>query len=434
MTLMTASPMIRDSMCFATILLFLLYTVNGVFAIRQKNRVGILLSLLLFLCTYFIHQTIKTVINYRMFDALEQLAQRYGAVDLWIYVVILLMLSIFGSIILYRLIVWEGHHVSPASVKESIDYLPSGLVFYEEDGSCLLVNHTMNRIGTQLTGHEVLDGRELERAAENRDMLVSMDGRNYQISQRRIATAKGVIYELVADDVTELHEKTRALSRSNMELAGLTQRLKQYRLNIDETVRKQEILQAKVQIHDEMNRMILATANAAEETVTPEQLQKLLFQWKRNALLLCKEADREANSNTEQDLQTLAEIMGITLEWDGHVRTRDSQALQLFELATGEALNNAAKHAKAKHLYVKVQETDTLLTATYTNDGLCPKGDVQPEGGLKNLSQMLASAGGKMTLTTVPTFTLTIHIPIGGNANAISCSDCGRPADATAAL
>ena len=178
-------------------------------------------------------------------------------------------------------------------------------------------------------------------------------------------------------------------------------------------------MQAKVQIHDEMNRLLLATGNAADGTGSAEDLQKILFTWKNNALLLCKEADNKPASNTEQDLQTLADIIGMKIEWDGRIETRDSHVLQLFELATREALSNAAKHAKAKHLYIQLRESESMLMATYTNDGLCPNGEVHPAGGLKDLCRMLEREKGHMSIVSAPAYMLTITIPKGGEAIAI---------------
>lgn len=417
MTLMTVSPVFRDGLCFLTILLFLLCAADVVLAFRYKNWIGILCSMLLFLGTYTIHTILKIVISFLSFDALEQLARSFGDVSAWICLIAILTLFVLGLAILYRIIIWRRSHILQVSVKESIDNLPSGLAFYEDDGNCLMVNHTMNRISRCLTGHDVLDGRELERVSH--DILVDMDGRKYQISHRLLSYRKGHIHELVADDVTELHEKTQALSRRNAELADMTGRLKQYNANIDASVRKQEILQAKVQIHDEMNRLLLATGNAADGTVSAEDLQKILFTWKNNALLLCKEADNKPASNTEQDLQTLADIIGMKIEWDGRIETRDSHVLQLFELATREALSNAAKHAKAKHLYIQLRESESMLMATYTNDGLCPNGEVHPAGGLKDLCRMLEREKGHMSIVSAPAYMLTITIPKGGEAIAI---------------
>lgn len=419
MTLMHIAPLFRAMLCMATVGLFLLYAVDMILAFRQGNRRELLLSGLLFFCTYVLHQTVRTVIHFCVYGKQERLAQLCGGVSAWLCLAGILVLLGLGAAILHRLIVWSRSHVSQTSIKESLDNLPSGLAFYEDDGSCLLVNHTMNHISVCLTGQAVLDGRVLEAAARSGDMLVDADGRKYQMTHRLLAYGNGSIHELVADDVTELHKKTRELSESNAELAEMVRKMRQYSLNIDESVRKQEILQAKVQIHDEMNRLLLATGNAASGAVAREDLQKILFTWQNNALLLCKEADHEPTGNTEQDLQTLASIIGMTIEWDGRLQTRETRVLQLFELATREALSNAAKHAKAGHLYVRLRESKDRLAVTYTNDGIAPGGEIRPAGGLKDLCRVLENAGGSVSVSAEPAFALTITIPLGGKTNAV---------------
>lgn len=419
MTLSSMLPVCRAILCMGTILLFLLYTVDIILSIREQNKAEIRLSVGLLLCTYVLHQVIKAVIFFSTFGTQAQLAAACGGISVWACLTSVLILFGLGAAILYRRIVWNHSHISQSSIKESIDNLSSGLAFYQDDGSCLLVNNIMNRICVHLTGHVVWNGCELHRAAQSSGMFVDMEGRKYQITHRLLPYGKGTVHELAADDVTELFEKNEALRKGNAELAELAQKMKHYSLTIDETVRKQEILQAKVHIHDEMNRLLLATGNAACGNVSEEELEKLLNTWKSNALLLCMEADTNHMSNTEHDLETLASMIGLQIEWDGKASTQDAGALQLLELATREALNNAAKHAQAKYLYVKVIETGTELRVTYLNDGNLPAGPVQPAGGLKDLRQMLERAGGGMSVSAEPIFSLTITIPLGGNTNAV---------------
>lgn len=419
MTLFSMMPVYRGVLCMGTILLFLLYAVDIMLSFRERNTTGILLSAGLLLCTYVVHQPIKAVIFCSAFGKQAKLAAVCGGISAWVYITPVLILFGLGFAILYRHIAWDQSHISPSSIKESIDNLSSGLAFYQDDGSCLLVNNIMNRICVRLTGHVVWNGCELQRAAESSGMLVDMGGRKYQITHRLLPYGKGTIHELAAGDVTELFEKNEAMRKGNAELAALARKMKHYSLTIDETVRKQEILQAKVHIHDEMNRLLLATSNAASGNVSEEELEKLLNTWKNNALLLCMEADTSHLSNTEHDLETLASVIDLQIQWDGKVTTRDAGALQLFTLSAREALNNAAKHALAKHLYVSVRETDTALCVTYRNDGNLPGGPVLPAGGLRDLQQMLERAGGSMSVSAEPAFALTVTIPLGGNTNAV---------------
>lgn len=419
MSLLSILPVYRAILCFLTILLILLYIVDMVLSFQQKNRKVFLMASFLLLCSYAVHQVLKSVIFFQAFGRQKRMAEICGGLSVTVCLTIILLLFALSIIIFHWLIMWKRSHVSQGSVKESIDNLPTGLAIYEEDGSCLLVNRTMNRISVVLTGQAVMNGLVLERAAREHDMLIDMGGRKYQITHHMITLDNRNIHELVADDVTELHQKTQALRMSNAELADMAQKMKQYSLNIDESVRKQEILQAKVNIHDEMNRLLLATGNAANGSVSPEELQKILHTWKNNALLLCKEADREPAGNTQQDLQTLADIIGIKLVWDGHLGTRDPQVLQIFERATREAMNNAVKHAKATCLYIRLRKSETELNITYTNNGLRPSGGIRPAGGLKNLQSILERVGGAMSVASTPDYNLTVKIPKGGKEDAL---------------
>lgn len=419
MTVLLLPPLCRALLCSFCLVLLLLHAINFLAALRQKQRLQITVSVLLFLLTYGILQILSSVISYKSDGSREMMARFFGSISSGLLLVAVVLLALAGGMLLRSLILWNRSHISQRSVKESIDNLPSGLAFYREDGSCLLVNHTMDRLGICLTGNAVLDGRELEHAAAGQEMLVEMDGRKYHFSHRILDYKESLIHELVADDVTELYEKTLVLREANAELAELSRKMKQYQLTIDETVRKQEILQAKIQIHDEMNRLLLATDNASEGLLSEEDLQTILLTWKNNALLLCKEADLNSATNTEKDLETLSGIIGIKIRWEGQLRIREAKVLQLFEMATREALHNAAKHANANRLHIKLESSEHTLSVSYSNDGLAPAGEVRPSGGLKDLKQMLEKSGGSMSVSSAPVFTLHISIPIGGEENGL---------------
>jgi signal transduction histidine kinase len=68
-----------------------------------------------------------------------------------------------------------------------------------------------------------------------------------------------------------------------------------------------------------------------------------------------------------------------------------------------EALQNAAKHARASHVLVQVGRRDGALTLVVTDDGTGFAGDPPPTGtGLANMRDRIESAGGTLTVVSRP--------------------------------
>ena len=134
------------------------------------------------------------------------------------------------------------------------------------------------------------------------------------------------------------------------------------------------------------------------------------------------------------DLNTLAGVIGIEIKWNGTPGSEDSAALILFLAAAREAMANAAKHAKAEHLFIHVAESDSALRAAFTNDGQSPQRPVEETGGLLNLRHRLEKAGGQMRIDTEQGFRLAVTIPKKGADHALSSFNRGGSGDAPAAL
>lgn len=330
----------------------------------------------------------------------------------WLYVFLILSLSL---ILIYQLkgaIRWKKTHVSVDSIKESIDHLPSGVAIYEENGKCLLVNERMNLLSSALCGHAAMNGKELLETVKGTNMTAELDGRRYAFRSGQLLFGGILVHELIADDVTELYRKAEELKKGNERLTELADKMKQYGLTIDDTVRRQEILQAKVHIHDEMNHLLLATGHAASGAYSQEQLKKILETWKNNALLLAREADAQPQSNTMHDLDTLAQLIGISISWEGDLMTEEPKVLKLFELVSREAMTNAVKHAGATKIRGIIAQREDFLQVTYTNDGTKPDREIVPAGGLGNLGRMLEQSGGSLQIACSPEYSMTAKIPL----------------------
>ncbi len=324
---------------------------------------------------------------------------------------LLSLLTLLWTALLISVFVWRRSHITSASIKESADGLPAGLCYYLEDGRTIFSNHRMNDICCSLLGRSLPDGAALRAFVGDRAMLALSDGTAVSFRHRLLSYHGAALHELIADDVTELYEKTERLRADNERSRLLAAGMKAYGETVGDTVRRQEILQAKANIHDEMNRMILATSRAAREG-SEEDRRQILRMWQNRALLLCREADGPKGSSTVDDLNALASVIGLRLRWNRLPDREDGQGvLSLFLASAREAIVNAVKHAGAKTLAIDLEETPAALLAGFVNDGEAPAGPVTETGGLRVLRKRLEAAGGQMNVETQPVFRLTVVIP-----------------------
>ncbi len=206
----------------------------------------------------------------------------------------------------------------------------------------------------------------------------------WRFARREITVDGEELYEMIASDITTEYAKTEALEQDKAELSRMNQELWDYYLSIDDSVHRQEILQAKMNIHDEMNRLMLSTV-AADKKDT-QALDNIFSLWEQNALLLCMEADKKANQQESNSVESLAKALGISLIWHGDLPPALSEKQkELFFFTAQEAIINAVKHAQAKTMEISFEEAPNELTAALQTTALCRRARCALRAGLQTL-------------------------------------------------
>lgn len=228
------------------------------------------------------------------------------------------------------------------------------------------------------------------------------------VSRRDIFLNGEKLHEMIAADISAEYERTRMLERDKAELSRLMRELEKYYLSIDDTVRRQEILQARINIHDEMNGLMLSTASASVEDKAA--IDSIFSLWEKNALLLCMEADKAADAKAASGIEQLAAALNIRLIWQDVLPDALSDEQRgLFFSAAKEAIANAAKHAKATTMTLSFSETDTDILCDFANDGIAAPETIAFAGGLRNLSLLADKQGAAVSVNSDKEFTLSLR-------------------------
>lgn len=388
-----------------TLLLCLAGIVGVVFSLAIRRYRNALISILPLILSYVFWQVTVCCLYLSEEELTSALCLWLGRLPCVYWLFVLLLLTAGLAAVLYSNVRFSRKSITPLTIERCADELACGICYWLDNGKVVFSNDCMNALSTQLTGKPLMDGKRIRDAVTGTIMPVG--GRMWQFSLRDIAHGKETLHELIASDVSEIYAESRALQADNDRLANMNRKLKEYSLKIDDTVRRQEILQAKVSIHDEMNRLMLSTIAADLEA--EEELNRIFALWERNALLLCMESDGQRNEDAVNQLDGLAQALGIQLLWENDLpETLTPKHRELFFSAAQEAITNAVKHAKAKTMHISFSETQNEIGCTFENDGDIPKGEVRFTGGLANLSVLAGEQNASVSAAANETFRLSL--------------------------
>lgn len=372
----------------------------------RRYRYALLLFVPLAL-SYFLWQVIFDIYSFGLSAQAAQISRVPGNIE-WLYwALTLTALTLLTVIPICLILRYSGTHVTPLSIKYSADKMNCGICYWLDNGHVIFSNDTMNRLCRSLTGHSLMNGNHF-RDALSGEILTACDG-VWSFSCRDLKFEGDVLHEMVAYDVTEIYKKTESLKRDNAELQRLKEELSAYSFKTDDTVRRQEILQAQVNIHDEMNRLMLSTM--AADGTNAEELNRIFAQWEKNTLLLCLKADDNKDENDIQQLDRLAQALNIRLVWNDRLPDAfTKRQKELFITAAKEAIANAVKHGHADKLEISFAQTPTHIICNFANGGNMPK-SVRFSGGLSNLVQLASEYNIDVFATIEDAFVLSMRFP-----------------------
>ena len=159
------------------------------------------------------------------------------------------------------------------SIKESADTLPAGICFYEQSGLVRFINTEMNRLCVLATGKALLDGASFWRKISQGEIeesclplqtgekpIIEYEGGKVVSFKRYSHEIDGkIVYEIVAANVTERYRLTKELEQKLEKLKAVNKRLVAYGDNVVFLTKEKELLAAKIRIHDDMGKLLLAT-------------------------------------------------------------------------------------------------------------------------------------------------------------------------------
>ena len=325
---------------------------------------------------------------------------------LWMAALLLTALSLIASLMLWH----QGRRqISPISIKESCDHLPSALCFAWENGQPCLKNLKMDELSHLLTGEALLNANDFWNTIESQPIVTLENGQTWSFERVRMEMNGRTVYQITGTNITEEARLQRALEKDNLRLTAMNRRLRQYGQDVQETTREKEILRAKTRVHDQIGHALLQTRQFLSGT--QGDAGSVCAAWRQNVRLLLGKYSDEQCVDTFEQLTRAANAIGVTIERRGMFPKEDAESAQLVEAAAHECLTNLVRHAGGTQLEIIGEKTASGWRVRYLNDGSTPSGPIAEGSGLTALRARTEAAGGAMDIAYTPRFELTLTLP-----------------------
>ena len=315
-------------------------------------------------------------------------------------------LSLFASFTLWHK---SRRQISPVSIKESCDHLPSALCFAWENGLPCLKNLKMDELSHLLTGEALLNANDFWKTMKLQPIVTLENGQTWSFERVRLGMSGKTVYQITGTNITEEAQLQRELEEDNLRLKNMNRRLRQYGQDVQEATREKEILRAKTRVHDELGHALLQTRQFLSDT--QGDAESVCAAWRQNVrLLLGKYAD-EQRFDAFAQLARAAQAIGVTIERRGVFPAEGTESAQLVETAAHECLTNLVRHAGGTRLEIIGEKVASGWRIHYLNDGSAPSGPIVEGSGLTALRARTEAAGCAMDIEYAPHFELTLTLP-----------------------
>lgn len=344
-------------------------------------------------------------------------------IPIWIFLAGMSLLIICLCLLVRNEILTCRKNISAWSVKETMDDVPCGVCVSDSWGRIVLSNKKMRELSRMLTGgvlqnyedlKQVLDGNKsvqgVTRLSPENGVLYLPNGtvwmfQNYMLTEEEVA---GYL-QTVAFDVTEIYFNSEKIRMKNEKLKLLNQKLKKMYEQIDESIREQETLKMKMQVHDSFGRSLLTLRRMLEGNKEPDYMKNQLEILKQSVYILSGITQDDTEKQYEESIKH-AEKLGVSVEIEGELCDEHQVAL-ITDKAIRECVTNCIRHAHGRRVYVQSYKTREGWKVCITNDGERPKEGSREGGGLSALREVVERDGGEMTTKFKPEFLLVLKLP-----------------------
>ncbi len=306
------------------------------------------------------------------------------------------------SAVLLVLLYWELHryrknHPTIDSIKQAMDLLPVGVAFGKADGTVAFANCSIRALARTLTGAELNDFSALRRICEEaKEQRLSLpDGSVWQFDMQSITVEKESYIQCTATEITEQAKVLRELEQKHEKLTELQRRLEQYSRQAERLTIAQELLTARIAVHNEVGNVLLEGRHYLTDPASFREERLLQALKYTNTYLLREYEQDDSEKDALAEALEAAELLGVDVSFKGTIPSEKPYRVTLAA-AIRESAANAVKHAGGDRLVVEICNQEDAETFFLRTNGRLPKTPIRESGGLLTLRALVEKEGGSM--------------------------------------
>ena len=410
-------------MGLVSLFLFLGAVVLFALLIRQKRYGKLWAALPAILLSYFLFQCICTyTADVTNSPAAISVVTWFASLPGWLVLLTCALLALAEGRLFRGVGVYEKSRITPLSVKEATDSLPMGICAYLPGGQIMMMNRAIADFCQRATGSVLSDGEAFAEKLRSGQLkpgcktvmlgetpvIVLADDTAWALSEEILSDEKEEIRILRVSDITEAYDKTLALRSVQEKVSSLNQRLARANREIVDLTAAQEVLSAKIKIHDELGSSLLSIWRYLQSGGGKEEREEIVGRLRQNITFL--KGEPEAPADEYELMMETAARLGLHIAVTGELPQMEPHK-RILATAMHECLTNMLRHADGDELRIAVTETEETLVAVFTNNGKAPDGEIREKGGLASLRVLTEQVGGAMTVRSVPSFAIQLELP-----------------------
>ena len=159
--------------------IFILGLCNLLHSVQVKRTKHIVVSTVLLVVEYFLLQIISDILHRHAEMGNAGISYIFGRIHVFWWIALIAGIMVISITLASFFKHWKEEHITPMSVKDSIDMLHAGLCYWEDGGRIILSNKKMDEICLALSGEMLLNGEKFYQCIESECMPMPDGTRKY---------------------------------------------------------------------------------------------------------------------------------------------------------------------------------------------------------------------------------------------------------------
>lgn len=309
--------------------------------------------------------------------------------------------------------------VSRLSIVDALDALPEGVMWVSERGEVLFMNDAMRGSLTSLgLATDLADARGLwgcleshaRQAAHDRLIIETGSQTARLFVHDTVVLRKRRCRRIMALDVTEEVAINARLESVNRLLEAANEELRASMQQVRKVAEAEAIMRMKARVHDTIGSRLSILHRFLEDDRDGPRTLKQVTGLLNSIVDDLAETDLPAASAGLESICSAFSLVGVEVRVVGELPSDETVARAFAEIVL-EAVTNAAKHAQARRVDVRVcRGPGGAVALSVTNDGCVPE-EIVEGTGIPGMRRIAAAVGASFDVSAGPPFSVEVVLP-----------------------